>query len=125
MPSPKKSAAKKAAVPHQAPRTRKERKFPALTFPEAVKLADGIQTFASGQKVRRLVLFESLKEEPDSLGSRKLITASGQYGLTKGGYQAEFLELTEEGNEATNEEAPVGKKIQARFNLAIKKHVPF
>jgi hypothetical protein len=48
-----------------------------------------------------------------------------KYGLTKGGYQADFLELTPEGNEATSEGVAPAKKLQARFDLAIKKHGPF
>ena len=118
-------ATKKTDVPTRQPRTRKERKFPALTFGEALLLAEGIQRYAAGKKVRRLTLFEKLDKEPDSSESRRLVTASGQYGLTKGSYQAEFLELTPEGNEATSEDSPEAKKLSARFNLAIKKHSPF
>ncbi|MBZ5591370.1 MAG: hypothetical protein LAP39_03975 [Acidobacteriia bacterium] len=118
-------AAKKKAAGPKPPRTRKERKFPALTFAEALALAEGIQKYAAGQKVRRLTLFEKLNKEPDSFESRRLVTASGQYGLTKGSYQAEFLELTPEGNEATSDDIPPAKKLTARFNLAIKRHAPF
>ncbi len=118
-------AAKKKAAGPKAPRTRKERKFPALTFGEALTIAEGIQKYAAGQKVRRLTLFEKLNREPDSVESRRLVTASGQYGLTKGGYQAEFLELTPEGNEATSDDVSPAKKLTARFNLAIEKHSPF
>jgi hypothetical protein len=117
--------AKKKADGAKQPRTRKERKFPALTFAEALTLAEGIQKYASGQKVRRLTLFEKLNKEPDSVESRRLVTASGQYGLTKGSYQAEYLDLTPEGNEATGDDVPPAKKLMARFNLAIKKHAPF
>lgn len=105
-------------------KARKERKFPARTFEEALKIPEAIQKYAAGQRVRRLTLFEKLNEEPDSTQSRQLVTASGQYGLTKGSYQAEFLELTPEGNEATSEAVTPAKKLQARFNLAIKSHTP-
>lgn len=106
-------------------KARTERKFPALTFEEVLLIPEGIQKYASGEKVRRLTLFEKLIKEPDSNESRRLVTASGQYGLTKGGYQAEFLELTPEGKEATDDTIAQSKKIQARFNLAILKHDPF
>jgi hypothetical protein len=66
-------------------RTRKERKFPALTFEESLVLPNAIQEHASGQRVRRLTLFEKLDQSPDTKESRRLITASGQYGLAKGG----------------------------------------
>jgi hypothetical protein len=106
-------------------RKRKERKFPALTFPEALTLGEAIQKYAAGQKVRRLTLFEKLDQSPDSAEARRVITASGQYGITKGSYQAEFLELTPEGIEATSEDTPPAKRIQARFKLAIRNHAPF
>lgn len=47
-----KAAAKDGAAPKPARRPRKERKFPALTFEEALVLPEAIQKFASGQKVR-------------------------------------------------------------------------
>jgi hypothetical protein len=109
----------------KAPRKRRERRFPALTFEEALVLPEAIQKYASGQQVRRLTLFERLDKSPDSLESRKLITASGQYGLTKGGYMAEYLSLTQEGNEGTSDEIAPAKKLEARFNLAIKNQTPF
>jgi hypothetical protein len=105
------------------PRT--ERKFPARTFEEALKIPEAIQKYAAGQKVRRLTLFEQLNQEPDSVESRQMVTASGQYGLTRGSYQAEFLELTPEGNEATSDAVAAPKKLQARFDLAIHRHIPF
>ena len=119
------ATATKAADLKHGRKQRTERKFPALTFEEALEIAEGIQKYASGQKVRRLTLFEKLNKEPDSLPARRLVTASGQYGLTKGGYQAEFLELTPEGNGATSDVVAPAKKLQARFDLAIQKHGPF
>jgi len=120
-----KGAASKNAVAKTSRQPRKERKFPALTFEEALALAEAIQKYAAGQKVRRLTLFEKLDKSPDSAESRRLITASGQYGLTNGSYVAEYLELTPEGSEATGEDVPAAKKLEVRFNLAIKNHAPF
>jgi hypothetical protein len=120
-----KTAIKQIATKKGARKPRTERKFPALTFEEALEIPEGIQKYGAGQKVRRLTLFEKLNKEPDSLEARKLVTASGQYGLTKGGYQAEFLELTPDGNEATSDTVTPVKKLTARFELAIKKHTPF
>lgn len=104
---------------------RRARKFPSRTFSEALTLAEAIQKYASGQKVRRLTLFEKLNKEPDSTESRAFVTASGQYGLTKGSYQAEFLELTPLGAEASDEDGIPSKKLNARFDLALKKIAPF
>jgi hypothetical protein len=114
----KKTPAKAAAIDAASKpsrKQRKERKFPALTFEEALALPEAIQKFASGQKVRRLTLFEKLDQSPDSTESKRLITASGQYGLTKGSYTAEYLELTPEGNDATSDEVAPAKKLQTRF----------
>jgi hypothetical protein len=115
-------AAKKKA---SGPRRRVERTFPAVTFEEALSLAKAIQDHAAGQKVRRLVLFEKLDRSPDGSESRKLITGSNQYDLTGGSYQAEYLELTPLGAEASGDDIPAPKQIAARFELAINKIHPF
>lgn len=121
--TPRKTVVGNSAKPARKPR--KERKFPARTFQEALGIADAIQKYAAGQKVRRLTLFEKLDQSPDSAESKRLITASGQYGLTKGSYASEYLELTAEGKEATGEDVAPAKQLDTRFNLAIKNHAPF
>jgi hypothetical protein len=108
-----------------AKKVRKDRKFPALTFEEALALAEAIQKFAAGNKVRRLTLFEKLDKSPEGREAKRLITASGQYGLTKGSYAAEHLELTTEGKEATGDEIGPAKKLECRFSLSIKNQPPF
>jgi hypothetical protein len=82
------------------------RSFPASTFEEALVLAQGIQQFAAGQRVRRLTLFDNFGKSPDSGPSRQLVTNSSKYGLTKGSYGAEYLELTEDGRTATSQDVP-------------------
>lgn len=104
---------------------RKSRSFPASTFEEALVLAIAIQQFASGQRVRRLTLFDNLKKSPDSGPSRQLVTNSARYGLTKGGYQAEHLELTPDGALATSTDAAPRDRLRARFKLAIESIPPF
>jgi hypothetical protein len=106
-------------------RQRRERKFPAITFEEALTLAKAIQEHAGGQKVRRLTLFEKLDQSPESSETRRLITASNQYGLTKGSYNAEYLELTPLGSEASGDDVTTAKQVAARFELAIKRIEPF
>ena len=88
-------------------------------------LAKAIQDHAGGQKVRRLTLFEKLDQSPDSAETRRLITASNQYGLTRGSYTAEYLELTPLGADASGDDVPAAKQIAARFELAINKFEPF
>ena len=101
-------------------RQRRRRPFPGLVFEEAIQLAQAIQEHASGQKVRRLTLLESIDKPPDSSATRELITASGQYKLTKGSYHAQYLELTEFGAQATSPESNEREQAQARLKLAVE-----
>lgn len=100
-------------------RVRTARAFPASSLMEALPLADAIQKYASGQKIRRLTLFESLGRSADSGPSRQLIVNSNQYGLTKGAYNAEWLELTPEGRLASGDESLGRQRLAARLQLAI------
>lgn len=49
-----------------------------------------------------------------------MITNSNRYGLTRGSYSSEFLELTDAGNKATNPEIPEADRLKAKFELAIE-----
>jgi len=118
-----KKASKKTppkAKPSQSDkRERRTASFPAVPFEEALTIANAIQKHAAGQKVRRLTLFDSLGRSPDSGASRQLITNSNRYGLTKGSYTAEYLELTPEGAQATAGDVGDRNQLAARFKLAI------
>lgn len=103
---------------------RVQRSFPASSFEEALELANTMQRMGS-DRVRRLTLFEELGRSAESGPSRQLIINSGRYGLTKGGVQAEWIELTDEGKLATNPEAPRRQQTRARFSLAIENISPF
>jgi hypothetical protein len=98
----------------------KAKPFPRVTFEEALEIGNAIQKFASGEKVRKLTLFEHINKAPDSGPSRQLITNSSKYGITTGGYQAEFIELTPEGKIATSEDVSEVARIEARIKLSIK-----
>lgn len=98
--------------------------IPSLTFEDAMQLAIGIWECASGQKVRRLTLFDYLHKSPDSGPSRALVTASSKYGITTGGYQAESIELTPIGRIASNPDENPAESINAKFKLAIQNN-PF
>ena len=100
-------------------RTRAARQFPACSFEEAAGLAKHLLEFGAGRPVRRISLFDNLGKSPDSGTSRRLITNSGKYGLTKGGYSAEMLELTSEGTKAVDDEQPQRERAKARMFLAI------
>jgi hypothetical protein len=105
--------------------TRVARSFPAATFEEALTVGQAIQEIAAGQTVRRLTLFDKLGKSPDSGPSRQLVTNSSKYGITKGSYKSDTLELTNEGRTATSSEVPTDEQLRARFKLAIDSIPPF
>jgi hypothetical protein len=104
---------------------RAQRPFPAAPFEEALSFAKAIFDFASGQPVRRLSLFDHLKKSPESGSSRQLIVNSNKYGLTKGSYTADQLELTPDGLKAVDEELSKREISKARTKLAINDIEPF
>lgn len=100
-------------------RSRRNMPFAAMCASECVILPEGIWKYASGQKIRRITLFDELGKSPDSGPSRTLITASSKYGFTNGGYQAEYIELSEDGYIAFNPEESPENQLRAKFNLII------
>lgn len=94
--------------------------FPPVAFSTVLPFAEAIQQHGVGQPVRRLTLFEKLDRSPESSVGRLLITNSGRYGLTKGGYHAEYLELTELGSVVTSPDSSLREKLAAKFKLAIE-----
>jgi hypothetical protein len=117
--------AKKAETELPVRRKRTSRPFPASAFEEALAFAKELFSVGSGQPVRRLTLFDHIQKAPDSGASRMLITNSNKYGLTKGSYVAEQLELTAEGRKAVDDGYPNREQAQARAKLAILDIEPF
>ena len=99
--------------------------FPASSFEEALTLPNAIQKHAGGQTIRRLTLFDQLKKSPDSGSSRQLVTNASKYGLLKGSYTAEHLELTPDGFTATSTDVNARDRLSIRFKLAIERVAPF
>jgi hypothetical protein len=106
-------------------RIRTARIYPALSFEESLVLAEAIQTHASGERISRLTLLKQMNLSPTSSATQILITSSGKYGITKGSYAAEHLELTPPGRTASDKNSAPRVKAQARFELAIKNVKPF
>lgn len=102
--------------------TRKRRTFPLEPFKMCLDFAVELNRFGAGNKVRRLSLFDHINKSPDSGTSRRMITNCGKYGLTKGSYGAEFLELTPKGKIATGDEIPALDKTKMQIELAITSH---
>jgi hypothetical protein len=101
------------------PKKSKKKLSPIGDFEESFNFAKSIYKLGAGEKVRKLTLFDSLGKSPDSGPSRMLITNAGKYGLTKGGYQAEFLELTAKAFQAVSDEQSPVLALKAKFELAI------
>jgi hypothetical protein len=94
--------------------------FPPVPFSSVLSFGQAIQQHGAGQPIRRLTLFEKLNRSPESSMSRLLITNSARYGLTKGSYKAEFLELTELGAVVTSPDSDAREKLAASFKLSIE-----
>jgi hypothetical protein len=130
-PTPKKRTRKRSSKkpaqkpPMAATVKRTPRPYPAASFEEALPLAEAIHKYASGEKVRRLTLLKQLDKSPTSSATRMLITSSGRYGLTTGGYDAEWLDLTEIGSVASNPDSSPREKLEASFKLAVENIAPF
>lgn len=71
--------------------------YPKNTLKEALQLAKSIQDNNAGEPYNRLDLAQSVNSSPESSKFRTLITSSNRYGLTKGSYRAEKIELTDVG----------------------------
>lgn len=104
---------------------RSQRTFPASSFEEPLAFAKAIFQIGSGQPVKRLTLFHQLGKSPESGGSRQLIVNAGRYGLTKGGVQADNIELTTEGLKAVDEQVTAREQARIRAALAIQGVEPF
>lgn len=104
---------------------RLQRSFPASTFEETLGFAAAVFRIGSGQSVKRLTLFDQLGKSPESGGSRQLIVNSGRYGLTRGGVQADNIELTPEGQKAVDEQVDARERARIRVDLAITRIEPF
>jgi len=117
---PKEQKVRKRRGPGRAGRL-----FPSSTFADALEFASAIQKIGGGSKIRRLTLFEKMGKSPDSGPSRALVTNSGRYGLIKGSYQAEHIELTPTGAQATSPDVNEATRLRSQFTLAIEGVEPF
>src|SRR5688572_27379010 len=84
--------------------------FPPVPFLSVLPLAETIQEHGAGQPMRRITIFDKLGKSPESSASRLLIVNSNRYGVTKGSYHAEILELTPLGAVATSPDSPPREK---------------
>lgn len=106
-------------------RKRSQRSFPASSFQEPLEFAKSVFRIGAGRAVKRLTLFDELGKSPESGGSRQLIINAGKYGLTKGGVQAENIELTPDGLKVVDEQVSTREQARAKVDLAILQIEPF
>jgi len=102
-----------------------KRPVPSLTFKDVLPYAEAIQELGAGYKVKREDVFEKLGKSAKSGSSKNITTQSNFYGLTTGGWTAEFVELREKGKSATSPDVCEDVKQKARFELAIDGVKPF
>ena len=95
------------------------RPFPHQSFEEAFVLAEAMQNFAGSNAVRRLTLFNHLDKAPESGPSRQLITSASRYGLINGNPQSDQLQLTPDGDVATNKDSPFRDQLRSKIKLSI------
>jgi hypothetical protein len=103
-----------------ARRKRIVRNFPASPFEEPLDFVRQIFEFGSGEPVRRLTFFDHINKAPESGTSRQLIINARGYGLTKGGTQADIIELTPDGARAVDPQMPPRDQARARIKLAME-----
>lgn len=101
------------------------RPFPASSFEEALQLAKAAFDYGAGKPVRRLSLFDHLGKSPESGTSRQWITNANKYGLLRGSYAADQLEVTADGVRAVSDDTPTRERAKVRIKLAIQEIEPF
>ncbi len=120
-----KTVSKKATNNKVPRRSRAARPYPASSFPDALTLGKAAMRHGAGQKIRRLTLLEKMDRAPNSSATKMMITNSGKYGITKGSYSAEYIELTPTGRLVVDPDTSPTKKRKASFDLAIEGVAPF
>lgn len=95
---------------------RKRGGHPRLPLKKTLELSTALYEIGQGEQVRRLKVFDHLGKSADSGPSRTLVTASSAYGLTKGGYQADYLQLTDNGAAIVTADSQ-NKKYKKAFEI--------
>jgi len=106
-------------------RRRSNRPYPPSSFEEAVKFARDVYEFNSGLPVRKLSFFDHLGRSPESSTSRDAITNANKYGLLKGSFAAEQLELTQDGLSVVADDVSPREQAKAKVRLGIENVEPF
>ena len=100
-------------------RTRMVRPYPVHTLEEASMIASTIQERNSGLPFDRVMLAKSLGTTPASRGFTMKLSSSAKYGLTRGGYNDDRIELTPRGGSAAAPQRR-GERRQALLEAALQ-----
>jgi len=92
-------------------RTRVTRPYPADSLKDALQVATAIAEHNAGKPFYRVSLAESMGRSPDSSAFRSFITSSSAFGLTKGSYKADLIELTDLGQQIVWSTSPAEKRM--------------
>ena len=97
------------------------KQFPVMKFEDVLIIPKTIFEEGLDNRLLRLSLFDRLDRRPNSGTSRNLITSSSRYGLTSGGYSAEYLTLTDDGISIIGQESSLIDIQEKIFECAIKR----
>jgi hypothetical protein len=75
-------------------RTRSPRPFPRHSLQESLKIAQAIHDKNNDRPMKPMFVAESIGRKPESSEFRLLLSSSLKYGLTKGSYVSDYIELT-------------------------------
>jgi hypothetical protein len=114
-----KTTVKPGATQKQERRQRIPKPFPTMPFEECLRIAKAIQEYASGEKIRRITLFDHLQKSPDSGPTKVLIANCNKYDLIKGGATAEYFELSSKGRIASSDDISEIERKKAQIELGI------
>ena len=117
-----KTAASEAVQPKATKKARERvnRPFPSASYEEAEEFARQMYGYMSGQPVRRLSFFDHINKSPDSSQSREILSVAAKYGLSKGSYKQEYIELTSKAKHIFDDATSPRDRAVSRVDLAIK-----
>lgn len=75
-------------------KARSQRPFPRHTLQEALKIPQVIHDKNNDRPMKPMFVAEGIGRKPDSSEFRLLLSSSLRYGLTKGSYVSDYIELT-------------------------------
>lgn len=75
-------------------RERINRPYPPMPLKDAIRVGKAISDNNAGKPFNRILLAEAMEYSASTSRFRDLITSSGKFGLTKGSYASDIIELT-------------------------------